>query len=85
LVDNSLSYQQIQKHLQKLNLPYLENFLIYDRFQGPALPPGKVSFSVRFYFRHSARTLQTEEVDRAMQEIISQLKSTLKIELRQGG
>lgn len=82
LVDDSLSYQQIQQQLQKLNIACLENFLIYDRFQGKALSPGKVSFSVRFYFRHSARTLQTEEVDRAMQEIISQLKSTLKIQLR---
>ncbi len=82
LVDDSLTYQQIQQQLQKLNIACLENFLIYDRFQGKALPPGKVSFSVRFYFRHSARTLQTEEVDRAMQEIISQLKSTLKIQLR---
>lgn len=82
LVEDSLSYQQIQQQLQKLNIPYLENFQVYDRFQGKALPPGKVSFSVRFYFRHSARTLQTEEVDRAMQEITSQLKSTLKIQLR---
>lgn len=82
LVEDSLTYQQIQQQLQKLNIACLENFLIYDRFQGKALPPGKVSFSVRFYFRHSARTLQTEEVDRAMQEIISQLKSTLKIQLR---
>ncbi len=82
LVDDSLTYQEIQQHLQKLNIPCLENFLIYDRFQGKTLPPGKVSFSVRFYFRHSTRTLQTEEVDRAMQEITSQLKSTLKIQLR---
>ncbi|MDI6698472.1 MAG: phenylalanine--tRNA ligase subunit beta [Candidatus Saccharicenans sp.] len=82
LVDDSLTYQQIQQQLQKLNIACLENFLIYDRFQGKSLAPGKVSFSVRFYFRHSARTLQTEEVDRAMREIISQLKSTLKIQLR---
>lgn len=82
LVDANLTYQQVQQQLQKLNIPYLEDILIYDRFQGKALPPGKVSFSVRFYFRHAARTLQTEEVDRAMQEITSQLKSTLKIQLR---
>lgn len=82
LVDENTTYQQIQQQLRKLNLPYLENFLIYDRFAGKSLPPGKVSFSVRFYFRHAARTLQTEEIDRAMQEITSQLKTSLKIQLR---
>jgi len=82
LVEENFTYQQIINQLQRLNVPYLENFLIYDRYQGQALPAGKVSFSVRFYFRHSSRTLQTEEVDRAMQDIISQLKAALKIQLR---
>ncbi|MDI6845232.1 MAG: phenylalanine--tRNA ligase subunit beta [Candidatus Saccharicenans sp.] len=82
LVDEHITYQQIHQQLEKLNLPLLERFLIYDRFKGKSLPPGKVSFSVRFYFRHEARTIQAEEVDRIMQEIISQLKSSLNIQLR---
>ncbi len=82
LVDENISYQQIHQQLEKLNLPLLERFLIYDRFKGKSLPPGKVSFSVRFYFRHETRTIQAEEVDRLMQEIISQLKSSLNIQLR---
>ncbi len=82
LVDENISYQQIHQQLEKLNLPLLERFLIYDRFKGKSLPPGKVSFSARFYFRHEARTIQAEEVDRLMQEIISQLKSSLNIQLR---
>jgi phenylalanyl-tRNA synthetase beta chain len=85
LVEEAVSYQEIQQQIHKLNVPYLENFLIYDRFQGKSLTAGKISYSVRFFFRHSGRTLQTEEVDRIMQDIISQLKSSLKITLRQGG
>lgn len=82
LVEANISYQQVYHQLQKLTIPYLEGFQIYDRFQGKTLPPDKTSFSVRFFFRHQTRTLQTEEVDRAMLDIISQLKTSLKIQLR---
>lgn len=82
LVDENITYQEVFQHLQKLNVPYLESFEIYDRYKGKAIPEDKVSFSVRFYFRHQSRTLQTEEIDRAMLDITSQLKSTLKIQLR---
>ncbi|MBC7348746.1 MAG: phenylalanine--tRNA ligase subunit beta [Candidatus Aminicenantes bacterium] len=82
LVDENVSYQQIQQQLQKLNLPYLEKYQVYDRFRGKAVPAGKISYSVRFYFRQAGRTLQTEEVDRAMQEITAQLKASLKVQLR---
>jgi phenylalanyl-tRNA synthetase beta chain len=82
LVEESLTYQELQQQLQKLNIPYFEGFKIYDRFQGKALPPGKISFSVRFFFRHQSRTLQAAEVDQLMLDIITQLKSSLKIQLR---
>jgi phenylalanyl-tRNA synthetase beta chain len=82
LVDANIFYREIHRQLQKLNVPYLEGFEVYDRFQGKSIPLDKVSFSVRFFFRHQARTLQTEEVDRSMLDILSQLKSSLKIQLR---
>lgn len=44
LVEDSLTYQQIQQQLQKLNIPYLENFLIYDRFQGNPCHRGRSVF-----------------------------------------
>jgi len=82
LVDSRINFQDIYSQLKKLNVPYLERFEIYDRFEGDSLSAGQVSYSVRFFFRHESRTLQAEEVDRAMLDIISQLKSGLKIQLR---
>jgi phenylalanyl-tRNA synthetase beta chain len=82
LVDETVSYQEVYQQLQKLNVPYLESFEIYDRFKGKSIPADKISFSVRFYFRHQSRTLQAEEIDRAMLDITSQLKTALKIQLR---
>ncbi|HRD02871.1 MAG TPA: phenylalanine--tRNA ligase subunit beta [Candidatus Saccharicenans sp.] len=81
-VEAQINFQDIYSQLRKLNVPFLERFEIYDRFEGGSLAPGQVSYSVRFFFRHESRTLLTEEVDRAMLNIISQLKSTLKIQLR---
>jgi phenylalanyl-tRNA synthetase beta chain len=82
LIAADIPYQQINQQLGKLHVPYLESFMVYDRFQGKSLIPGTISYSVRFFFRHSDRTLQAEEVDRIMQDIITQLKSSLKIILR---
>lgn len=82
LVDGNITYQEVYRQLRKLNVPYLESFEIYDRFKGKSVPEDKVSFSVRFNFRHHSRTLQAEEIDRAMLDITSQLKTSLKIQLR---
>ncbi|NMC65594.1 MAG: phenylalanine--tRNA ligase subunit beta [Acidobacteria bacterium] len=82
LVEAQVNFQAIDVQLKKLNVPYLERFEIYDRFEGGSLPAGQISYSVRFFFRHESRTLLAEEVDRAMLNIISHLKSTLKIQLR---
>ncbi|MDD8020639.1 MAG: phenylalanine--tRNA ligase subunit beta [Acidobacteriota bacterium] len=82
LIEARVCFQEIYRQLKKLNVPYLERFEMYDRFEGDSLPDKLVSLSVRFYFRHEFRTLQAEEIDRAMLDIISQLKSALKIQLR---
>jgi len=49
LVDSRINFQDICSQLKKLNVPYLERFEIYDRFEGDSLSPGQVSYSVRFF------------------------------------
>jgi phenylalanyl-tRNA synthetase beta subunit len=48
------------------------------------VPAGQVSLTIRLHFRHPQRTLVAEEVDRAAQEIVGQLRSALNIQLREG-
>jgi len=84
LVDRSVAFQDIQKTVARLGVPFLEGFELTDRFTGPSIPKDKVSLSIRFRYRNPKRTLQAEEVDKSQQDIIGHLASDLNIQLREG-
>lgn len=85
LVPRDVSYQDIRRTVEKLPLPILEEVELIDRYSGESIPQDKISLSFRFTYRHAQRTLLAEEVDRAEQQVISQLKRAFGVQLREGG
>ncbi|MBS3819363.1 phenylalanine--tRNA ligase subunit beta [bacterium] len=85
LADKDIYFQEIKEALEKLNIPYLDRFELYDRYTGSSIPQDKASLSLRFIFCHPRRTLQAEEVDRFQQRIIHTLKTKFGFQLREGG
>lgn len=85
LVDRGLAWRDVRRVLARLQVPLLEGFELTDRFSGAPVPPDKVSLSVRFRYRSPQRTLLAEEVDKAQQEVVGQLRSALNATLREGG
>ena len=83
--DKDVSFEKIRVALEKLQLPYLEKFTLYDRFAGSSIPQDKVSLSFRFIFRRPDRTLQADEVDVFQQKIIETLRARFHFQLREGG
>ena len=83
--NNKISFEEIKRVVEKLQLPHLEKFSLYDRYSGSSIPEDKVSLSFRFIFRHPNRTLQAEEVDVLQKKIIANLKSSYDFQLREGG
>jgi phenylalanyl-tRNA synthetase beta chain len=83
--DNIVSFEEIREVMEKLQLPYLEKFNLYDRFSGSSIPEGKVSLSFRFVFRRPDRTLQADEVDVLQEKIIGILGARFHFQLREGG
>jgi phenylalanyl-tRNA synthetase beta chain len=83
-LDASCAYGEVARVMGRLNQPLLEGFELVDRFAGKSVPEGRVSLTLRLRFRHAQRTLVAEEVDRAVQEIVGQLRSALDIQLREG-
>jgi phenylalanyl-tRNA synthetase beta chain len=83
--DKNIPFEEIREVIEKLHLPHLESFSLYDRFLGEPIPKDKVSFSFRFIFRHPQRTLQAEEVDIQQDKIINNLKMRFDFQLREGG
>jgi phenylalanyl-tRNA synthetase beta chain len=84
LLDEAVAYGEVARVVGRLDQPLLESYALVDRFSGPPVPAGQVSLTIRLHFRHPQRTLVAEEVDRAAQEIVGQLRSALNIQLREG-
>jgi phenylalanyl-tRNA synthetase beta chain len=85
IIDENVSYREIKDVLEKLSVPYLEKFDIYDRFSGASVPKGKNSLSLRFIYHHPQRTLRAEEVDDLQKKIIKSLSANFNFQLRKGG
>ena len=80
-----MDYQDIKEVVEKLNIPNLKKFDLYDRFSGSSIPKGKISLSVRFVFRHPQKTLLAKEVDTLQEKIMNTLVTKFKFQLREGG
>jgi phenylalanyl-tRNA synthetase beta chain len=85
LVSRDVTYQDICKALEKIPLPILEEARLIDLYSGGSIPKDKISLSFRFSYRHLQRTLLAEEVDRAEQQVLAQLKRAFGAQLREGG
>jgi phenylalanyl-tRNA synthetase beta chain len=85
LVPQAVPYQELKKAMDKLSLPLLEGFELVDRYAGEGIPPDKVSLTFRVTYRHPQRTLLAEEVEKTEQQLLSQLKRVLGVQLREGG
>jgi phenylalanyl-tRNA synthetase beta chain len=85
LVPLDVSYQDICKAIEKVPLPILEEARLISQYFGESNPKDKKSLSFRFIYRHPQRTLLAEEVDRAEQQVLIQLRRAFGAQLREGG
>jgi phenylalanyl-tRNA synthetase beta chain len=85
LVDLAVAYQDIRMAIEKMAVPNLEEFCVVDHYAGDNIPKDKKSLSFRFVYRNAKATLTTEDVDKAEQKILKNLKAAFKIHLREGG
>ena len=85
IADRSVSYHAIKDTVEKLSLPFLQEFGLYDRFSGASIPKDKVSLSFRLVYSHPQRTLLAEEIDTLQQKIINTLEGKFNFQLREGG
>ena len=85
IAGQDVTFQDIKEAVEKLSLPYLASFDIYDLFSGSSIPKGKISLSLRFVYSHPERTLKAQEVDKLQKKMIDALKKSFNFQLREGG
>ncbi len=60
---------EILDFMKTLSIPYLEDVNCIKIYEGPPIPEGEKSITIRFYYRAEDRTLKDEEVNKIQDKI----------------
>ena len=82
LVNDSLSAETVRGTIRSAAPNLLTQVREFDRYQGKGIPEGKVSLSYRLTFQSLERTLTDDEVNAAMNAIVTNLKQAHGAEQR---
>ena len=82
LIDVTITYGSILKLIEKINVLSLKKILLFDLYVGKNIPADKKSLGMGFIFQDEAKTLTHDQADAYVREILEELRSAFKIELR---
>ena len=82
LLDDSVEYGTIEKTIKTAGGEYLESVKLFDFYKGDRIAEGKKSMAFNLVFVALDRTLNVEEVDASIKNILEKLKETTGAELR---
>jgi len=82
VVDRSLSYESVEKALEKIRLDKLREVQLFDIFESEKLGSGKKSLAISFSFLDEEKTLTDKEVDGMMGRIMKTFEQELSAEIR---
>lgn len=82
LLDKEISYAQIRKAVNGLNIAHLQTIKLFDIFESEKLGANKKSMAVNFTFMDSSKTLTDKEIDEMMGKIIAACEKQLGAEIR---
>ena len=83
LVKDMILVKQIEDIIRKRSGKILEDIKLFDIYKGKQVPDGMKSIAYSITFRAEDRTLTDEDVNKAMQKIITGLKDNIDAQLRE--
>jgi phenylalanyl-tRNA synthetase beta chain len=81
VIDKSLSYYEVAKVLNSLNLLLLKEHYPVDIYEDEKLGDKK-SLTIRFFIQSMEKTLEDSDIESVMAEVMSALESNCNAELR---
>ena len=82
VLDNTVTYSDVQKATEQLKLNELQDFGLFDVFESEKLGQGKKSYALTFTFRLQDRTLTDVEVEQLMKQLMDAYKNKLSAQIR---
>ncbi len=82
VVNSDLPFAHIENSINKLRLPKLKLFHLFDVFENEKIGAGKKSLAINFTFIDEEKTLTDKEIDGWMNKLISTLEKNVSAEIR---
>ncbi len=83
IIDNSVSYKQVQDATEQLRLDALQSFGLFDVFESEKLGKGKRSYALNYTFQLQDRTLTDTETEQLMKRLMDVYKNKLSAQIRE--
>ena len=82
VVSKQITYAAIEKSVQSIKLPKLQQMQLFDVFESEKLGAGKKSMAVSFTFSDDTKTLTDTEIDAMMNKLIQCFEKEILAEIR---
>jgi phenylalanyl-tRNA synthetase beta chain len=83
VLDNHVSYRQVQDVTEQLRLEALQSFGLFDVFESEKLGKGKKSYALSYTFQLQDRTLTDTEIEQQMKRLMDVYKNKLSAQIRE--
>ncbi|MDF2182087.1 phenylalanine--tRNA ligase subunit beta [Neptuniibacter sp. CAU 1671] len=83
VVDEQVAFEQVRALASENAGSYLKQITLFDVYQGQGIDPGRKSLALGLTWQHPSRTLNDEEINSAVDAIVSALASTVGASLRE--
>ena len=82
IVDRTVASDDLMQNVRSAAGTYLTDLTLFDVYEGKGIDPKRKSLALSLTFREQSRTLNDEEVNQSVQQVIDSLEKNYKAELR---
>ena len=83
IVDENVPFDSIRQLAKKQAGEFIKEITLFDVYQGQGIETGRKSLAVGLTWQHPSRTLNDEEINNAIDSVVSALASELSASLRE--
>ena len=84
IVPDAVQYSDIEQEIRRVVFQFLKKIVIFDRYSGDQIPSDCYSLSIGSLFQHPQRTLQDDDLNPMINELLMQLSKNFDIKQRGG-
>ena len=82
VVDENVSFREISQSIEGLGLDMISGFEVFDVYKGKGVASGRKSIALSLILQDLSRTLEDEDVERAVTMVLRKLESDVGASLR---